>query len=444
MFGRKCSTLSLSKRITVCAALLVAIGVIAPHAGQHSFWFDRTGAVQMGMGETGVALVGDVHSVFWNPALLGVREGYAHGGAFGWFSQPNNRYIHTDDMAKRSFSLAYSAPDHYFGGVAVSYVSEYLGANNVCDQYHDTLECHQVVPYGGTCDYWYDTLICEYDCRCCITRKVCDVEMRREDSRFRMAVLSYGVELPAGKRVSHMLGVNFALYRYRFVTMYGPANYSRTTLNDGVPFSFDLGYLLSTPAGLHAGLTLMNMGPAAYFGDADNASPVPFTVDIALAYESRPLTRALPWLRIRSEYRLSRFFKKTYDDKPPDPFYRALLTDPRDEDLKTFFTTMGHHLGWELSLFNTLHLRQGLHLEQLSYGYREDQFHWGVGLSLFNHIRFDLSFIHPLYDHGVARGQAQLSLERALVWDKSDRRWWRGEEKSSPSVIDESDGELIE
>lgn len=55
--------------------------------------------------------------------------------------------------------------------------------------------------------------------------------------------------------------------------------------------------------------------------------------------------------------------------------------------------------------------------------FKENEFHFGFGLRLFNHINFDFyKGEDPLYSYDIY--QVTVSINNLLKWDKNDLKWW--------------------
>ena len=139
------------------------------------------------------------------------------------------------------------------------------------------------------------------------------------------------------------------------------------------------------------------MGPAVrYYGEKE---PLPFAVDLALAY--KPDARSIPatpW-SINAEIRMHRVFVKNYFDRPPEPFYKALYKDWNDDSFRQNMKEIEYHLGFEVNFGNLGAFRMGQLIDIMREQY---ELHWGIGVKVFSKARLDWYYIHA--PEGFMRG----------------------------------------
>jgi ligand-binding sensor domain-containing protein len=137
------------------------------------------------------------------------------------------------------------------------------------------------------------------------------------------------------------------------------------------------------------GLTLQNMGPSIFYISQDQQDPIPFTVKLGFSY--RPLQTSFHDLRLVLD--LNREIVKNYQDKPPDPFYKAIWTGLFSD---TTYTTrekleeINISSGIEYWYANFLALRIGNLFDKAGQRY---ELTLGLGIK-YGNMNFDWSFIH--------------------------------------------------
>ncbi len=206
-------------------------------------------------------------------------------------------------------------------------------------------------------------------------------------------------------------------------------------------FAFDIGYLHLFKYGFRYGITFNNMGPHVYYIDRNSRDPLPFTMNAAFGYKRRFCSRGIEFFRAAAEIRLDKeLVINRWDDTDPEQFYVALYEDWFNEPLKYELQEINYHTGGEFRLFNTGSLRQGILFDLIGQRF---EWHVGFGVTLFNHIRIDQSWIiaPPEFMKGLARkfdstssgstgarnGQWQftISVNGLGGWSKKDHEWWK-------------------
>jgi hypothetical protein len=213
----------------------------------------------------------------------------------------------------------------------------------------------------------------------------------------------------------------------------------------------DCGYLWTVGHHFRFGATAMNIGPSVYYIDPEKSDPIPFTINLALAYKNEFIIEGFRYIAVAGEFRADREVVKNYIDKKPDPFYKAIWTDllhDKDETAAEEFQQFNEHLGGEITILNTFSYRNGYLIDVVGERY---EFHYGFGIHILNHFSLDYGRIYApeeflkgfsrLFDKkktgasGVRHCQWQISLtlSRALNWSDRDLEWWKFWDDSSPS-----------
>ncbi|MBD3242716.1 MAG: hypothetical protein GF331_19145 [Chitinivibrionales bacterium] len=132
------------------------------------------------------------------------------------------------------------------------------------------------------------------------------------------------------------------------------------------------------------------LGPSVYYIDAADADPIPFELGGAIAFVDTFGIGGWPILNLAIETRTHREFVKNYADEPPEPFYRAIYANLKEESAKESFSELQWHWGLEALFLETVAIRSGFLFDWIGHRYE-----WTVGLGfrIFNHIQLDLSRI---------------------------------------------------
>jgi len=305
------------------------------------------GARQYGMGEVGTALADDAHVLFWNPAGLGMPSEYQVESTY--FYEP----FQLPDLYHKqsSFYNKFNSNQGIFGyGIDFNFIN--MGENDLTDE------------------------------RARFLRKVHSYEY----------VLTIGYGFSLGKTYRGSSAVGFSA-KYIYSTLAPGGNSGERV---GQAFAFDFGYITTIAPNLRFGTTFTNMGINIHYIDENIADPLPFAINIALAYKrpSSYYTRRL--LNFTGEIRLSRIFVENKGDGKPDPFYKAIWTDlARDSTEKSDTPTM-LRFGSEWTFVNTFSLRIGylLDIENHLIGR-----HQGLGLKISPAISFDWYQVYASMGH---------------------------------------------
>jgi hypothetical protein len=120
------------------------------------------------------------------------------------------------------------------------------------------------------------------------------------------------------------------------------------------------------------------MGPGIYYIDPEKKDPLPFTINLALAYHRPVIKNAPQLLDINAELRLHREFVRNYLDRHPDPFYRAIRSDWNDATFRQNMKEFEYNFGIEITTLNSVKLRFGQKINRLGELY---ELHMGAGMS---------------------------------------------------------------
>ena len=137
------------------------------------------------------------------------------------------------------------------------------------------------------------------------------------------------------------------------------------------------------------GFMLQNMGPKIYYLTPEEADPIPFSLRLGTAY--RPVQT--PFHELTLVMDLYREVVKTYPDKTPDPFWKALWTgflNDKDDDFKWQMQMINISTGLEYMYADFMALRSGLLVDYLG-----ERFELSLGLGVkYANTNFDFSYIY--------------------------------------------------
>lgn len=358
------------------------------------------GARSYGMGEVGTALADDGSVLFFNPAGLALPNSGFEGGTCSYFFEPLLPAFHLDGLWHNAFSANYQDTTFEWGqfGFFRNYIN--MGVNT-----------------------WNDEL----------GRVLC-----KSRSYETVYGLGWGFDFKELGIRNHYFGLTLKCYNSAIAPGFnGPG----TGIGRGV--AIDAGYLWTMGHGFRLGATFMNMGPSVYYFDPAKSDPIPFTINLAVAYKKEFEVEGVKFIGLAGEFRFDREIVKNHGEGSPDPFYKAIWTDllhDADETPKFELLQINRHYGGEVTLFNTLSLRMGYLIDIVGERY---EFHRGFGIKLFNHFSFDRDTIHApagfmrnyarRYDpskegsSGARDGQWQWSFTatRLFNWSVDDLFWWR-------------------
>lgn len=383
------------KRTTVVGILIVLCAVALAQAGVGesaviTLVFPH-GARFCTMGEAGVALADDEHAMFSNPAGLGIQQDRWKYGAATWFYEPLLPAFGIRDLWHTAVAGVYQPPwpGTNWGtfGIDLNYIN--MGVNQ-----------------------WYD-------------------ELGREtgSARSREWILSISRGAPILNLENHFWGVSAKVGRSMLAPGLGTGGEGTATV-----LAADLGYLWRFGPGFSFGTTATNMGPSVFYISEEDSDPIPFNIRLGAAYVDTIRVGDWPVLSLAVVVDTYREFVKTYPDREPDPFYKALFTS-LDESFKEEFSEVQWGWGMEVEAFETVALRTGFLYDWVGERY---ELEFGFGIKAFNHIQFDWGYIHSpegmlktvlkVFDPdktgatGARHGQWRVSLSviKAFKWTRED------------------------
>jgi len=299
------------------------------------------GARAAGMGEAFVAIADDASAVYWNPAGLAFQTGR------------EITLMHTNWLPQFDSDL-------YFDFLAYRQNFEGLGVVGVNVTYLNLGEQTRTDETGN--------------------------ELGTFNSH------EFAITAAFGTRISENMSVGIGL---RFIRSSLSDVGAGSEKGDGKAnaFAVDLGWLYkaSFVRGLSFGANLSNLGPKITYIDAAQASPLPTNLKVGVAYkvldsEFNRLTVAVDFNKL--------LVVVHKDERPPDPFYKAIFTSWKEDGLKD----MIYGAGVEYWYSNLIALRTGYHVDnegKVNYA----TFGFGIKYSLY---RFDFAYIatgdegHPL------------------------------------------------
>ncbi|KMQ50311.1 hypothetical protein CHISP_2780 [Chitinispirillum alkaliphilum] len=137
------------------------------------------------------------------------------------------------------------------------------------------------------------------------------------------------------------------------------------------------------------GFMFQNMGPKIFYIDEDQADPIPFTLRLGTAYRAVQT----PVHDLTLVFDAYREVVKTYPDKDPDPFWKALWTGLIADEDETWIEELQHlifGIGAEYWYSDFLALRTGFLSD-----YVGERFELTFGLGIkYGNLNFDWSYIH--------------------------------------------------
>jgi hypothetical protein len=355
-----------------------------------------TGARSCAMGEVGTALADDEDVAFYNPAGLGMTNNRWSRGAITEFYEPLLPAFGISDLWHHNLAWTYQPANREIGGFAAYWNYINFGENSWTDDNNRTI--------GRARSY----------------EEVFD--------------LSWGFNFEEIGIRNHFFGLSA-----KYVTSALAPGYGANGEGVGHTVAFDVGYLWQCLPGLRLGLNLQNMGPSIFYVSETEKDPIPFTINVALAYKQDFYAGNLPIGQIRTEVRADREVVKNYSDKPPDPFYKAIYTD-LIHDTSSYSTfqrevdEINWHLGVEFTLLNSVSLREGYLFDRAGTRFEHD---FGIGLRILNHFQLDWAIIYSpegylgwLFGNGGANGSRNgqwrfsFTYSRMFDWCDNDRTWW--------------------
>jgi hypothetical protein len=360
-----------------------------------------SGARSHAMGEVGTALADDEQVAFFNPAGLGMDNDRWHGGAVTEFYEQLLPAFKIPDLWHHNMAWMFQPANREIGGFAVFWNYINFGTNAWTDE-------------NGYIK-------------------------GRARSYEEVFNISWGFNFHEIGLKNHYFGLSVKYALSALAPGYGPGGEGI-----GQTIAFDAGYLWQCLPGLRVGLNLQNMGPAIFYVSESEKDPIPFTINLGLAYTHDFNIGNLQIGQIRTEVRADREVVKNYFDKPPDPFWKAIWTDLIHDTTALPDTTRSRldneldeinwHLGVEYTILNSLSLREGFLFDRMG---KRFEHHFGIGLRILNHFELDWGMIYApegymrgLFENegsnGSRHGQWRISFTyiRGFDWRDADRTWW--------------------
>jgi hypothetical protein len=343
-----------------CIILILVISCVLNSFGYNSDYYAAVptlnlplGAREIAMGDVGVTTARPEVGAFWNPALMGVRDLRLQNGiACYQFGKPNAGIYRIGNYERiydqnNAFSLSYQFPRSSAGGFNLS-------VN------------HHKEKWQGL---WSDS---------------------KDNSSETIYSFTWGFGFQELGIENHTFGVT-AKYYYSVL---------QSVFDDGIGngLAFDIGYLWKICNRFSAGLHLANIGSPVFYVNRSQMDPIPFKGEIGIGFQDCTTIANVP-VSISAEYKVSRFFVKNNFDGKPDPFYQALSTSWKDNSSEYNWRSILHNFGYEITLYNHFHLRQGFFIDPRMNGYWGDEhgereMHWGFGGTFLNHFSIDFYHIY--------------------------------------------------
>jgi hypothetical protein len=381
--------------------MIIAVFVIAQSAfsiGQSAVitLVFPSGARSGGMGEVGTALADDEDALFFNPAGLSMSNDRWNGGAVTDFYEPLLPALRIPDLWHYRWAGLYQPEATGWGGFGIYFNRINFGNNEWINELGDVL--------GRAESYEY------------------------------VLGLSWGFNFADLGIKNHSFGISAKYVYSALAPGYGPGNEGV-----GTTFAIDAGYIWKFLPSMRFGLTLQNMGPNIFYISQQEQDPIPFTLNMALAYSKDFIQDDdIVISQVRAEVRTDRVIVKNHLDQPPDPFWEAISTGFLHDTSTTFREQLDEfnvHLGAEYTLFNTLSLRSGFLYDDV--GARVEN-HLGFGIKLFNHFQLDQYWIyspegylgwlfHNQGSNGARDGQWGINFTffNMFKWNSTDKTWWK-------------------
>jgi hypothetical protein len=353
-----------------------------------------SGARSLAMGEVGTALGDDESVLFYNPAGLGIQNSRWDRGAATESYEPLLPAFKIPDLWHVHWAGIYQSPNPAVGGFAgdLNYIN--FGLNTSTDSLGRELARYQSYEY--------------------------------------VASAAWGFSLDEIGIKDHYWGVALKLVYSALAPGIGPGNEGI-----GTTYAFDVGYLWKFLPFMRFGLTFANMGPSIYYVTQSESDPIPFTINLALAYKNSFSVSGFHLLDVNAEFRAEREIVKNYPDKQPDPFYVAVWTGMLDDKsdyptLQSNLEEINCHIGGEVTFANTFSLRHGFLLDVG----RRYETHLGFGIRIYDHFQWDFAYIispegyfrgiFPDGSNGSRDGQwtTTFTFFRIGSWSPADGKWW--------------------
>ena len=296
-----------------------------------------SGSRSLAMGEVGTALADDEQVLFYNPAGLGMNNSRWRGGAVTEFYEALLPAFHIPDLWHFHFAGCYQPPPiTNVGGFGCDMNYLNFGYNTYSDSNGNLTGGANSYEYVLTGGWGFNF-----------------EELGLKNHFFGIGAKFVYSALAPG------IGTNSS-YRGTTSNLPNPSDiFTQSGNGVGTTVAFDIGYIWRFLPFMRFGCNFANMGPSIYYLHKDQADPIPFTINAALAYKDDFSDKSfanIRFLEICAETRFDREVVKNYPDKSPDPFWKAINTDLLHDTSMTFQEELDEiniHTGVELTFLNT-------------------------------------------------------------------------------------------
>ena len=343
---------------------------------------------QNAMANTGYSLSNDENVLYYNPAGLGLP-------IFQNLSLIYGSIINTND--DNSFK-----PIHKRGNII--YGLKNIGGFSFDISQYNYKEDDSKLTYLGIIDDDFIDIINDMDGKLV---GVCDDNGVFYNPEYLIS-LGWGHNLSFIKLNNHSIGICFNLLSYA------------SNINI---FTSDIGYLYVSPFNLRAGIVFKNLFQIKGKNIKDfDISNVPRMINTAIGYCNLiSIHEKINILSIAVEingnviFREERYYYFFVEHGNLIPY---LGTNINTEVKQEVYGRL--NIGLETLVLNSLSFRIGyVNGSQ----FKENEFHYGFGLRLFNHINIDYyKGEDPLFKEDIY--QFTISINNLLKWDKNDLKWW--------------------
>lgn len=353
-----------------------------------------SGSRSLAMGEVGTALADDEDVLFYNPAGLGIPNKRWDKGAGTNFFEQLLPAFKIPDLWHGHSAILYQPESPLYGGYAVDLNYLNFGLNTSTDELGNAIAQYMSYEY--------------------------------------VLSAAWGFSLEEIGIHNHFFGVALKLINSALAPGIGP-NGQGTAIS----YAVDVGYIWRFLPYMRFGLTFANMGPSIHYISPQDADPIPFTINLALAYKNTFMIKNFHFLDVNAEVRADREIVKNYPDKQSDPFYVALYTgflNDTSSTTKEQWQEVNWHAGAEVTFANTFSLRNGWLIDIAG---RRYETHLGFGFRIYDHFQWDFSYIYSpegymkgLFtsdgSNGARDGQWSTSITffRVGSWSSTDGKWF--------------------
>jgi hypothetical protein len=319
-----------------------------------------------GMGESGTGLADDASAIFWNPGGLAFQEGREISLTHtNWLPQ-----FHQSDLFYEYLNCKWFLQDigTLSGSITYLNLGEFIRTTS---ESPDEVSRWKSYEYAVTIGY---------------STKVLDELGLGINLRYIHSALSpLGTEQEKGDGIASIVSGDIGL-------LYKPQSLV-------IPLTgIDLGNILSI------GFNLSNLGPKLTYIDAAQADPLP--TNLRLGFGAKILESDYNNLTYTLDFSRLLVRRYTEEGKPPDEFYKALITAWGDGGLRKVVTSTGFEYWYGKP--RLIALRFGYLYEDPSYGNRKFlTFGAGVRYDVYG---FDFSYISTFSDNSPLANTLRFSL----------------------------------